>query len=51
VISHNTVKIHLRSIFAKFQMQKRVQVAVHTIRQGLLENDSDKNMEKNAEKF
>ena len=39
-ISQNTVKIHLRNIFGKFQVQNRVQLAVHAVREGLLENDS-----------
>lgn len=40
-ISENTVKIHLRNIFEKFQVQNRVQVAVRAIQEGLLEQDAD----------
>jgi DNA-binding NarL/FixJ family response regulator len=38
-ISENTVKIHLRKILDKLQLRNRVQVAVHAVRKGLV-NDS-----------
>lgn len=36
-ITENTVKIHLRNILEKLQVQNRIQAAVHAVRQGLTE--------------
>ena len=38
-IAENTVKIHLRNILEKLQLQNRIQAAVYAVRQGLV-NDS-----------
>jgi DNA-binding NarL/FixJ family response regulator len=36
-ITENTVKIHLRNILEKLQVQNRIQAAVHAVREGLVE--------------
>lgn len=36
-ITENTVKIHLRNILEKLQVQNRIQAAVHAIREGLVD--------------
>ena len=36
-ITENTVKIHLRNILEKLQVQNRIQAAVQAVRQGLIE--------------
>ncbi len=38
-ITENTVKIHLRNILEKLQVQNRVQAAVHAVREGLVNGD------------
>jgi DNA-binding NarL/FixJ family response regulator len=40
-ITENTVKIHLRNILEKLQVQNRIQAAVHAVRQGLVEDPSE----------
>jgi two-component system nitrate/nitrite response regulator NarL len=35
-ITENTVKIHLRNILEKLQVQNRIQAAVHAVREGLV---------------
>lgn len=40
-ITENTVKIHLRNILEKLQVQNRIQAAVHAVRQGLVEDVSE----------
>ncbi|MCI0529570.1 MAG: response regulator transcription factor [Nitrospira sp.] len=36
-ITENTVKIHLRNILEKLQVQNRIQAAVHAVREGLVQ--------------
>lgn len=36
-ITENTVKIHLRNILEKLQVQNRIQAAVHAVREGLID--------------
>jgi DNA-binding NarL/FixJ family response regulator len=38
-ITENTVKIHLRNILEKLQVQNRIQAAVYAVRKGLLDED------------
>jgi DNA-binding NarL/FixJ family response regulator len=37
-ITENTVKIHLRNILEKLQVQNRIQAAVHAVREGLVDD-------------
>jgi DNA-binding CsgD family transcriptional regulator/N-acetylneuraminic acid mutarotase len=37
MISVNTVKVHLKNIFAKLGIQSRTEVALHAVREGLIE--------------
>lgn len=37
MISVNTVKVHLKNIFAKLEIQSRTEVALHAVREGLIE--------------
>jgi DNA-binding NarL/FixJ family response regulator len=39
-ITENTVKIHLRNILEKLQVQNRIQAAVQAVRDGLVEDES-----------
>ena len=41
-ISENTVKIHLRNILEKLHLQNRIQAAVYAVRQGLVDDSSQK---------
>lgn len=38
VVSEHTVKMHLANILSKLHLQNRVQVAVHAVRKGLVDN-------------
>ncbi len=40
-ITENTVKIHLRNILEKLQVDNRLQAAVHAVREGLVDNHPD----------
>jgi len=37
MISVNTVKVHLKNIFVKLEIQSRTEVALHAVREGLIE--------------
>ena len=41
-ISENTVKIHLRNILEKLHLRNRIQAAVYAVRQGLVDDKSEK---------
>ena len=38
-ITENTVKIHLRNILEKLQVENRIQAAVHAVREGLVDDE------------
>ena len=38
-VSEHTVKIHIRNILEKLQLQNRIQAAVHAVRHGLIQLD------------
>lgn len=39
IITENTVKIHLRNILEKLQVQNRIQAAVYAVREGLVDEE------------
>ena len=41
-ITENTVKIHLRNILEKLHLQNRIQAAVYAVRQGLVDESSQR---------
>lgn len=41
VISENTVKIHLRNILSKLQLQNRLQAATYALREGLVDSSQE----------
>jgi two-component system nitrate/nitrite response regulator NarL len=42
VITENTVKIHLRNILEKLHLQNRIQAAVYAVREGLVDESSQR---------
>jgi DNA-binding NarL/FixJ family response regulator len=42
VVTENTVKIHLRNILQKLHLQNRIQVAVYAVREGLVDESSQR---------
>jgi DNA-binding NarL/FixJ family response regulator len=44
-ITENTVKIHLRNILEKLQVQNRIQAAVHAVREGLVHTSEELNLQ------